>query len=93
MGKVISLTHENKFIWIDTGGEGHQSDAQLFCSSELKDCIEDNTIHFPDSDPLSNDDRNTPYFILGDDAFPLRTYLLKPYGRWTGNNNIEHHNK
>ena len=74
---------EYKFIWIDTGGEGHQSDAHLFGSSELKECINDNPIHFPDSDRLPNDDRNTPYFILGDDAFPLRTYLLKPYGRWT----------
>ncbi|XP_046559290.1 protein ALP1-like [Haliotis rubra] len=70
-----------KFIWIDTGGEGHQSDAQLFGASELKECIDDNTINFPDSDPLPNDDRDTPYYILGDDAFPLRTFLMKPYGR------------
>ncbi|XP_046579224.1 protein ALP1-like [Haliotis rubra] len=70
-----------KFIWIDTGGEGHQSDAQLFGASELKECIDDNTINFPDSDTMTNDDRDTPYYILGDDAFPLRTFLMKPYGR------------
>ena len=72
-----------KFIRIDTGGEGHQSksDGELFGDSELKECIDDNTIHFPDSDPLPNDDRDTPYYILGDDAFPLSTFLMKPYGR------------
>ena len=70
-----------KFIWIDTGEEGHQSDGQLFGASELKECIDCNTINFPDSDPLPNDDRDTPYYILRDDAFPLRTFLMKPCGR------------
>ena len=72
---------EYKFIWIDTGGEGHQSDAQLFGASDLKASIDDNSINFPDSEPLPNDDRDTPYFILGDDAFPLRTFLMKPYSK------------
>ena len=71
-----------KFIWIDTGGESHQSVGQLFGASELKECIDDNTITFPDSDPLPNADRHTPYYILGDDAFSLRMFFpMKPYGR------------
>ena len=70
-----------KFIWIDTGGEGHQSDEQLFGASELKECIGENTINFPDSDPLPNDDMDTPYYILGDDPFPLRTFVMTTYGR------------
>ncbi len=72
---------EYKCIWIDTGGEGHESDSQLFGVSELKECIEDNTINFPDSDPLPNDVRDRPYHTLGNDAFPLRTFLMKLNGR------------
>ncbi len=36
---------------------------------------------FPPRKPLPNDDRDTPYFIIGDDAFSLRTWMMKSYGR------------
>jgi hypothetical protein len=75
-----------KFLWIDTGGEGHQSDGQLFGLSNLKQCIDDSSINFPDDEPLPNDDQDMPYFILGDDAFALRTFLMKPYSRRGLNN-------
>lgn len=70
-----------KFIWVDIGGLGSMSDCQIFNASELKECLENCTIGFPESEPLPFDDRDTPYFILGDDAFGLRTFLMKPYSQ------------
>ena len=70
-----------KFLWIDIGGFGSMSDAQIFNDSELKECLVDGTIEFPDSDSIPNDSQNMPYIILGDDAFGLRTYLMKPYSQ------------
>jgi hypothetical protein len=70
---------EYKFLWTSVGSNGSASDAGIFIECSLRDALEENTIGFPPAEPLPQDDRNTPYFILGDDAFPLRTWLMKPY--------------
>ncbi len=68
-----------KFLWVDVGANGSASDAQVFNDSQLKEAIEDGTMKFPEDDALPGDDRPMPYFIIGDDAFALRTWMMKPY--------------
>ena len=57
---------------------GYMSDCQIFNNSKLKQCMYDNSISFPQILPFTNDDRGMPYFIVGDDAFPIMTNLMKP---------------
>ncbi|XP_072176458.1 uncharacterized protein [Diadema setosum] len=68
-----------QFVWIDVGGVGHQSDAQIYNNSELKECIDAGTLGIPDPAPLLHDDDGypMPYFCVGDDAFAVRTYMMK----------------
>ena len=68
-----------KFLWTEVGCNGIASDAQVFNQCELKDLVDNETIQFPDAEPLPGDDRDMPYFIAGDDAFPLKTWLMKPF--------------
>ena len=67
-----------KFIWANIGGMGSASDAQIYNASELKVCVEDGSLGFPDPEPLPNDNLDEPYFFVVDDAFALRTDMMKP---------------
>ena len=68
-----------KFLWVDVGTNGSSSDAQIFNDCDLCSGIIDGTLDVPDAEPLPGDDRDMPYFLIGDDAFSLRTWLMKPF--------------
>ncbi|XP_014679878.1 PREDICTED: uncharacterized protein LOC106819809, partial [Priapulus caudatus] len=68
-----------KFLWIDVGGHGHMSDSQISNDLELKECLVYGTICLPPADPLPKDDRDMPYLFLADDAFAMRTNMMKSY--------------
>ena len=64
----------------NVGSNGLYSDSQIFNECHLKQAIVDETMGFPDPDPLSRRDRDTPYFTGADDAFfALMTWLMKPF--------------
>ena len=68
-----------KFIWADIGGRGAASDAQLWNQSDMKVAIEADDLDLPPPAPLPYDLQDAPYFIIGDDAFALKTSMQKPY--------------
>ena len=70
-----------KFRWVDAGTAGSCSDAQIFNACQRKRRIEDGRIGFPGPPPITQGGRDVPYFILTGDAFALKTWLMKPYGR------------
>ena len=68
-----------QFLWADVGANGSSSDCGIFNDSELEPALRNGTLGFPQPEPLPNDDTDTPFFIAADDAFPLRTYMIKPF--------------
>ena len=66
---------------MEVGAAGSSSDAQIFKQSDLRHKIEEGSIGFPESKPLGTGGPKVNFFILGDNAFPLKLWLIKPYSR------------
>ena len=69
-----------KFVWVDVGANGSTSDATFYNQCELKQPLDAGTLGLPPAEPLPHDDRDIPYFIIGDDAFALKSTMMKPFG-------------
>ena len=68
-----------RFLYIDVGANGRQSDAGVFANSKLSTALEQSMLHVPTVEKLPGTDTELPYVVVADDAFPMKTYLLKPY--------------
>jgi hypothetical protein len=55
------------------------SDGGIFAESGLGKAFEEGKAGLPPPSPLPHDDQEIPFSIVADDAFPLRSWLLKPY--------------
>ena len=53
----------------------------MFRHTTLHRAIEDGTAHFPQDAPYPGTDEPKPFALVGDEAFPLRSYLMKPYAQ------------
>lgn len=69
---------ECRFIYIDVGCNGRCHDAGVLLQCDLKNVLDDAENHFP-ADKIIGNGRKLPYVIVGDDAFPLRKHIMKPY--------------
>ncbi|XP_067141988.1 uncharacterized protein [Centruroides vittatus] len=79
--KVLLAVSDAKyrFIYVDIGGFGGRSDGGIFSHSSLGRSLETGKLDWPQSSPISGMPSNLPYFMVGDEAFPLKTSLLRPY--------------
>ncbi|XP_049528924.1 uncharacterized protein LOC125947718 [Dermacentor silvarum] len=63
-----------RFITVDIGAQGRFSDGAVFQGSNLEERLEKKELGLPSTSPTK-----WPLCLIGDAAFPLRTYLLRPY--------------
>ena len=84
------VDYDYKFLAIDVGVQGRISDGGVFKNSALYRALENNTLQLPSPRPLPllndsfynyQDDTPLPFVFVGDDAFQLTKYCMKPYGR------------
>lgn len=66
---LLAIVDANyKFIYIDVGTNGRVNDALVFSKSTFNEVLQTNTLNLP-----------TEGVFVGDDAFPLRKNIMKPY--------------
>lgn len=68
-----------KFVYACAGTQGRVSDAGVFAHSDLREAMDTGTLNFPPADTLPGTDAVMPYVLVGDEAYPLRPDLMKPY--------------
>lgn len=68
-----------RFIWVEVGANGSASDAQIFQSCEFRTKLDTGEHNLPQPEPITGCKKNLPYFLVGDDAFPMREWLMKPF--------------
>lgn len=77
---LLALVDANyKFQYVDVGCNGRISDGGVFRNSTLSTALSENRLNIPPSRLIGNGEFNLPYTIVADDAFPLRSYIMKPY--------------
>lgn len=87
---LMALVDANyKFIYIDVGCKGRISDGGVFNRCSLYNAIENDQLNIPPPRNLPNSNIQTPFVIVADDAFALKTYLMKPYS-FRGQDRTEH---
>jgi hypothetical protein len=70
---------EYEFLYVDVGINGRNSDGGIWSRCPLKDALERNILDIPDPTVLPGRLNKVPYVCTGDDAFPLSTYMMKPF--------------
>ncbi|XP_018332402.1 protein ALP1-like [Agrilus planipennis] len=72
------------FIYAHVGCQGRISDGGVFKNTEFYKLLNKNKLNLPSPVELQGRSIKSPFIFVGDEAFPLRTDLLKPYSGQLG---------
>lgn len=74
---MLALVDANyKFQCVDVGVQGRASDAGVWNRCTQRGSIEQMELNIPPPSTLPFTDVQSPYVIIGGDAFPLKTYMM-----------------
>ena len=57
------------------------NDAGIWSNTAIKQAFENNALSMPEAYPLPNTNYRLPFYLVGDEGFPLKTYLMRPCAR------------
>ena len=68
-----------RFIYVDVGSNGRVSDGGVFNGCTLMEALDSGSLNMPAPQPFPGDERPVNFFVVADDAFGLKEYLIKPF--------------
>jgi hypothetical protein len=68
-----------RFIAIDVGAYGKESDGRIFSNSNLSRELDNGALNVRLEKVLPGTDIALPHVLVGDEAYPLKTYLMRPF--------------
>lgn len=80
---LMAIVNSNyEFTFVDVGAQGSCADGGIWQQCAFKIAMDDGYIHLPPPEPIAGiPDMEIPFFVVGDDAFPLGPSLQKPYAK------------
>uniref|UniRef100_A0A6P7FQM5 Uncharacterized protein LOC114331644 n=1 Tax=Diabrotica virgifera virgifera TaxID=50390 RepID=A0A6P7FQM5_DIAVI len=76
---MANVDPEYKFICIDVGDYGKNSDGGIFETSAMGRKFANETMNIPTNRPLADENEEIPCVLIGDEAFTLSPYLTRPF--------------
>lgn len=77
---LLALVDANyNFTYVDIGSYGKQSDGAVFANSSLGKSLQFGDLGIPSDQIPQDGSRMLSYCIVGDEAFPLKKYLMRPF--------------
>jgi hypothetical protein len=80
-----------RFTLVDVGAPGSNSDGGVFSNTKLGQMFMDGKLDIPDGQKLpeaEDDDPPMPFVLIGDEAFPSKFDLLRPYSKHDRNTQL-----
>lgn len=81
MNMMAAVDAKYRFIWTEFGSWGSNNDAFVFNTSSFCRMMERRELNFPAPSLLPKSDVKFPYFVVGDNGFGIRKWLMIPYAQ------------
>ncbi|XP_050552278.1 uncharacterized protein LOC118277359 [Spodoptera frugiperda] len=77
---LLAIADANyRFVVVDIGAYGRNSDSGILSSSRLGQSLNNNTLDIPPIKCLPGTTEALPHVFVGDEAFPLHKHIMRPF--------------